>query len=576
MSEFTKLGGYLIEGQPEVAHDNTLSGNGLEGSPLGLSEQVSEANDLVHSNSGDWNRISALSGYSAKGWSVKTTAGAAIIASPISFTASGIPEITGYLTVSSAPNKWCTIMDGGIYLYNTVRGNSAQFIRPDTILKWNNYASGKLNATATANFYTTANESGFISEVPDTYLQNSDLTITNGKVTEISGVPLSAGSAPTYGYTDNGLISAIDTSGLYASSGSANHLNQGGTMGGNIVQTSGSNSFYYMPLFSPWTTADVATGIFAPLQYSTGACLGMDNGYFKAYFKGNEWFVGNTAIGQALRGEVHKSRGVHISGATTAGYDFNLGIKSVSGVNAAGSWKYGHDEDVALRAVSSCDMHESAFEYDANDKISGYNGSAFAGGGGEFPQSATEAIETVTANSADWNGTTDTVSSNSGAWGGSALPISAGPGIKFNIVDDTLIASTNGYVWQSALLFHTDNPVTQTTYTLSNDCSNYDKLEVDFYDINNWRTVMDCPIPPNIAASGTRGGYFSVVPESTATNSNIWFKAFNWTAANTTWSCYCSEIAAQGGSTTQTVNANQPDNPPKVINIIGWKRVGGN
>lgn len=28
MSEFTKLGGYLIQGQPEVVHDNTLSGNG--------------------------------------------------------------------------------------------------------------------------------------------------------------------------------------------------------------------------------------------------------------------------------------------------------------------------------------------------------------------------------------------------------------------------------------------------------------------------------------------------------------------------------------------------------------------
>ena len=132
----------------------------------------------------------------------------------------------------------------------------------------------------------------------------------------------------------------------------------------------------------------------------------------------------------------------------------------------------------------------------------------------------------------------------------------------------------SGYVWQSALLFHTDTPVTQTTYTLNDNCSNYDKLDVDFYDINNWRTVMECLIPSNLDASGTRGGYFSVVPASTATGANVWFKAFNWTAANTTWTCYCSEIAAQGGSTTQTVNANQPENPPKVVNIIGWKRVG--
>jgi hypothetical protein len=225
--------------------------------------------------------------------------------------------------------------------------------------------------------------------------------------------------------------------------------------------------------------------------------------------------------------------------------------------------------------VASGTMNESAFGYDASDNITGYNGSAFKAGD-EFPQSATDAIGYVTATSANIDSTIDNVSSNSGAWGGSALPISAGPGIKFEMVDNMLVASTSGYVWQSALLFHTDSPVTQTTYTLSNDCNNYDKLEVDFYDINGWRTQMDCSIPTNLAASGTRGGYFSVVPASTATGANVWFKAFNWTAANTTWSCYCSEIAAQGGSTTQTVNANQPENPPKVVNIIGWKRVGGN
>ena len=169
-----------------------------------------------------------------------------------------------------------------------------------------------------------------------------------------------------------------------------------------------------------------------------------------------------------------------------------------------------------------------------------------------------------------------------GDCGGSALPISAGKGIKFELINDTLVASvtsisTSGYVWQSASLFHTDTPEThKTTYTLSDNCSNYDRLDVDFYDVNHWRTVMQCPIPSNLDASGTRGGYFSVVPESTATGANIWFKAFNWTASGNTWTCYCSEIAAQGGSTTQTVNANQPNNPPQVVNIIGWKRVGGN
>ena len=50
-----------------------------------------------------------------------------------------------------------------------------------------------------------------------------------------------------------------------------------------------------------------------------------------------------------------------------------------------------------------------------------------------------------------------------GDCGGSALPISAGKGIKFEMIDNTLIASvtsTPGYVWQSASLFHTDTPET--------------------------------------------------------------------------------------------------------------------
>lgn len=48
--------------------------------------------------------------------------------------------------------------------------------------------SNKLDTTA----FSTVSGS-FLTAVPDTYLQNTDLTISDGKVTEISGVPLSAG-----------------------------------------------------------------------------------------------------------------------------------------------------------------------------------------------------------------------------------------------------------------------------------------------------------------------------------------------------------------------------------------------
>lgn len=50
-----------------------------------------------------------------------------------------------------------------------------------------------LTTADSANFYTTANESGYLTAVPDTYLQNTDLSTEDGKVTAISGIPLSAG-----------------------------------------------------------------------------------------------------------------------------------------------------------------------------------------------------------------------------------------------------------------------------------------------------------------------------------------------------------------------------------------------
>ena len=55
-----------------------------------------------------------------------------------------------------------------------------------------------------------------------------------------------------------------------------------------------------------------------------------------------------------------------------------------------------------LTAVPAGTMNESAFGYDASSNITAYNGSAFKAGD-EFPQSATEAVETVINSSATWN-----------------------------------------------------------------------------------------------------------------------------------------------------------------------------
>ena len=377
------------------------------------------AADTLSSHSADWNNkldsniyaedsgtfLTALPSdvvYTADIQDMATTGDINDLVTSIAETYQTKTDMTGYLTTGDSSNFYTTANESGfitgvdltdyatkdfvndnvassisgkldIATYSSESGNflTAHQDLPESA-DWNSAASAVSAGYANwnASYTTLTANSGNWDSTYDTVSNNS--------------ASWTGGATPTYAGVD-GLISAIDTSGLYAVSAgtaaSTNRLLKNGTMGYNITQVDGSNNFLYMPTKSPWTTATVATGIFSPLQYATGACLAMDAGSFKAYYKGNEWFVTNTAIGQVLRGEVHNSRGVHISGATTAGYGFNLGTNAVSGVNIFGSWKYSVAEDAALRAVSSCDMHESAFGYDASNNITAYNGSAFKAGG---------------------------------------------------------------------------------------------------------------------------------------------------------------------------------------------------
>lgn len=64
------------------------------------------------------------------------------------------------------------------------------------------------------DYYSASNPSGFITGVPDTYLQNTDLTISDNKVTEISGIPLSAGTELEFEYDAADNISAINNSAI--------------------------------------------------------------------------------------------------------------------------------------------------------------------------------------------------------------------------------------------------------------------------------------------------------------------------------------------------------------------------
>lgn len=98
-----------------------------------------------------------------------------------------------------------------------------------------------LPASESANYYTTANESGFLTGVPDTYLQNSDLSIASGKITEISGVPLSAGTELEFQYDSENAISSINNSALSDTGLQTFVNNNSGVWGGSALPISAGN-----------------------------------------------------------------------------------------------------------------------------------------------------------------------------------------------------------------------------------------------------------------------------------------------------------------------------------------------
>jgi hypothetical protein len=117
-------------------------------------------------------------------------------------------------------------------------------------------------------------------------------------------------------------------------------------------------------------------------------------------------------------------------------------------------------------------MFTTELEYDG-DKISGYAGSAFkAGIDLEFGYTDADTISSINNSAITDASLNNIVQTNSGAWGGSALPVSAGPGIKVNLVDNTLVFSNDETV------LYTGN-TSVTAFTASEPFTNF--REVVFY-----------------------------------------------------------------------------------------------
>lgn len=171
---------------------------------------------------------------------------------------------------------------------------------------------------------------------------------------------------------------------------------------------------------------------------------------------------------------------------------------------------------------------ESGLEYNANNEISGYSGSAFA---------------QPSISAAEWNSNYETVNTNSGAWGGDALPISAGPGVKVELTDGKLLFSTDETMLWSGTL------TSGNSINLSETVKNFQYVDYYGYDSTRGKSVYYRQDTTHITGGETNmfniafadgnldnhwfGWYFSQIKYDTTSYNSITNSGGNQIYANT-------------------------------------------
>ena len=255
---------------------------------------------------------------------------------------------------------------------------------------------------------------------------------------------------------------------------------------------------------------------------------------------------------------------------TTVGAD-GLSLYNSSNEDETNSIVYITPEYIDFKTTD--DQHASIDPYTINDWNSTYNtvydNSANWGGGSTYTGDAQGALDEVYTNSGTWNSTYTTVSSNSATWGGSALPISAGPGIKLEMVNNTLVASTDEtLLWSGAMA----GTILSAETTLTESMKNFERIRFYFgSDYNQGQVIeQNCPVGSN--------NYFNfALPGGGA---NCWMQYSKWSADDDFIKIkmqYCKAInyGSFTGTGSITLTATTANDLSMVQKIVGINRIAG-
>ena len=108
----------------------------------------------------------------------------------------------------------------------------------------------------------------------------------------------------------------------------------------------------------------------------------------------------------------------------------------------------------------------------------------------------------------EWNNNYDTVTTNSGAWGGQSVPISAGPGVKLNFVNGTLVVSND-----ETVLWEGTEGIT-TAFELNEPASVFDKIRYEW----KWNNGVDAATIDTVLH--TNSLHFNLFAIGTTTGNN--------------------------------------------------------
>lgn len=175
----------------------------------------------------------------------------------------------------------------------------------------------------------------------------------------------------------------------------------------------------------------------------------------------------------------------------------------------------------------------------------------------------TAAGNTLGSNSGKWNQTYNTVSSNSATWGGSILNVSAGPGVKMDVVNDTLVFSNDETVLYSG--------TATSAVTLSESMQNFDYLRL-YFDLganDRPKPVISCRYSPIMTVSWAQG----------IANA---FQTVAYISANPTAMKIVHTRQVALGSLTNTAAANttgtldETNSMNSITKVVGINRTAGN